>query len=369
METCQGQDSPDELETTQSVRHAGSPMARALKAAAKLAFVGGILLYLVYSGKLRLEALADLRHSWIWLVYAFALFLPQFFLCAVRYRLLLGALKLPGSLGQAFSWTMIGSFFDLAMPLSNGGDLVKAYYVARHAGRGRRSLAVLSVLLDRIVGLLALFVFAWLVCLFAGRQVDDNPQLLRLSRVLLFVCAGSVVLFCILVSPALERSAWRQRLMHRLPYHEKFEALYVAFAGLRRHWAILSVMMGLSLIVQILGCAGILCLAQGLSFTDLSSHQPAGLELVPTLVVLPLAVFLNTFGVAGGLGAGELAFQWLFEHALGLGGGANLALAFHGLFAFTRLLGIPFVLFYRHKAHAPSGRAAAVMAETLAEGG
>ena len=154
-------------------------------AAIKLLLVGGILGYLIHTGKLKLEALGELRHSWIWVVYAFGLFLPQFFLCAVRYRLLLGALRLPGTLGQALSWTMIGSFFDLAMPLSNGGDLVKAYYVAHHAGRGRRSLAVLSVLLDRVVGLLALFVFAWLVCLFAGRQVDDNPQLLRLSRVLL----------------------------------------------------------------------------------------------------------------------------------------------------------------------------------------
>jgi len=216
---------------------------------------------------------------------------------------------------------------------------------------------------------LALFVFAWLVCLFAGRRVDDNPELLRLSRVLLVVCAGSVILFCVLVSPALERSAWRQRLMHLLPYHEKFEALYVAFAGLRRHWVILAAMMGLSLTIQILGCAGILCLAQGLSFTDISTGRPAGLELVSALVVLPLAVFLNTFGVAGGFGVGELAFQWLFEHALGLGGGANLALAFHGLFGLTRMLGIPFVLLYRHKTHAPPGRAAAVVAETFAEGG
>jgi len=287
----------------------------------------------------------------------------------LRYRLLLGALRLPGTLGQAFAWTMIGSFFDLAMPLSNGGDLVKAYYVARHAGRGRRSLAVLSVLLDRVVGLLALFIFAWLVCLFAGRLVDDNPQLHRLSRVLLFVCAGSVAGFGVLVSPALERSAWRRRLMHLLPYHEKFEALYVAFAGLRQHWALLAAMMGLSLLVQMLGCAGILCLAQGLDFTSSSTGLHAELELVPTLVVLPLAVFLNTFGVAGGLGAGELAFQWLFEHALGRGGGANLALAFHALFGLTRLLAIPFVLFYRHKTHAPAGREAAALAETLAEGG
>ena len=51
--------------------------------------------------KLPLGALAELRHGWIWVVYAFGLFLPGFFLCAVRYRMLLSALKLPGTLGQA----------------------------------------------------------------------------------------------------------------------------------------------------------------------------------------------------------------------------------------------------------------------------
>ncbi|MGD0092075.1 MAG: lysylphosphatidylglycerol synthase transmembrane domain-containing protein [Planctomycetota bacterium] len=369
MDTCQGQDGPDELNAPPSAGRPVSLARRALQMAPQLALVAGILGYLIHTGKLDLGALGGLRHRWIWIVYAILCVLPQYFLCAFRYRLLLGALQLPGTLGQAFSWSMIGSFFDLAMPLSNGGDLVKAYYVARHAGRGRRGLAVLSVVLDRVVGLLALFVFAWLVCLFAGRQVDDNPQLLRLSRALLFVCAGSLVAFCVLVSPPLERSALRRRLLHWAPYHAKLEALYVAFAGLRRQWVLLLGMLGLSLIVQILGCAAILFLAKGLPFTNIHTGAPAELELVPTLVVLPLAVFLNTFGVAGGFGMGEAAFQVLFWQLLNVDGGANLALAFHCLFALLRLLGIPFVVFYRHKEHAPPGRIAAEVAETLAEEG
>jgi len=369
MADGQGADSP-EADTSQSARHRGSPAWRAAKALAKVAFVAGILAWLIHQDRLRVSDLGELRHGWIWAVYAFLLFLPAFFLCALRFRLLLAALQLPGTLRQAFSWTMIGCFFDLAMPLSNGGDLVKAYYVAQHAGRGKRSVAVLSVVLDRVVGLLALFVFAWLVCLVAGRQVDDNPDLLRLSRILLVVCAGSVILFFVLVSPMLERSALRKRLMHALPYHAKFEALYVAFAGLRRHVGVLVLMMVLSLVVQVLGCTGILCLAQGLSFTDMATGQPAELQLLPTLVVLPLAVFVNTFGVAGGFGAGEWAFDWLFGLMLGVRGGAALALAFHGLIVLTRLLGIPFVVLYRQEAHTPSVRAAAMeMEETLPEGG
>jgi hypothetical protein len=347
-----------------NAQKSGSRAKRVLMVLARIGIVAAILGYLMRTNRLQLGSLGALRYNWHWALYALILFLPQFFLCALRFRLLLGALKLPGTLGQALSWTMIGSFFDLAMPLSNGGDLVKAYYVARNAGKGRRSLAVLSVLLDRVIGLLALFIFAWLVCLFAGRRVDDNPQLLRMSHVLLFVCAGSVAGFIILVSPMLERSAWRKWLMHKLPYHAKFEALYVAFAGLRGHVGTLVLMLLLSLVIQSFGTAGILCLAQGIPFHELGTEILVRLQIVPAMVVLPLALFLNTFGVAGGFGVGEIAFDALFERMLHIRGGADLALAFHCLFALTRLLGIPFVLLYRHREHVQahrSGEAVAVV--------
>ncbi|MCY3024379.1 MAG: lysylphosphatidylglycerol synthase transmembrane domain-containing protein [Planctomycetota bacterium] len=363
MDGVQGQNDPEELDI-QNMRPAGSRVWRAAKVLAKLILVAVLLGWLIASGRLEVGRLASLRQGWFWAVCSLLLIVPQFFLCALRFRLLLSAMDLPGTLRDTFCWTMIGSFFDAAMPLSTGGDVVKAFYVARHAGRGRRSVAVLSVVLDRVVGLLALFVFAWLVCLFAGQRVTDNPELLRVSRVLLVVCAGSVCAFFALTSSYLERSATRQRLMRLLPLHAKFEAVYVAFAGLRRHLGVLLAMMGISLVIQIVGCICILCLAQGLNFTSAATGQPAHLEIVPAMIVLPLAMFLNTFGVAGGIGVGEVAFEALFVLLLGLNGGAELALAFHGVFLVSRLFGLPFVILYRHKAPAQGGLAASAMAPT-----
>jgi uncharacterized membrane protein YbhN (UPF0104 family) len=334
----------------------------------KVALVAGILAWLWTSDRIELRTFQKLQHGWIWAVYGFLCFLPMYFLCAIRLRLLLGALALPGSLGHSLSWTMIGSFFDVAMPSSNGGDVVKAYYVARHAGKGRRSVAIMSVMLDRVVGLLALFLFALIIALAAGSQVTGKPGLERLPAVLAVICGGTLIAFVILVSPVVERSALRKRLMARLPYHARFETLYAAFAGLRSHWGILLAMLGLSLVIQICGCAGILCLAQGLEFRSVSTGVPVPLQIAESLVVLPLAIFLNTFGVAGGWGVGEAAFGELFRVMLGVSGGVELAMVFHVVAMLSRLLGAPWVLLYRHRARV-HGETVHVqeMAESLAE--
>jgi hypothetical protein len=352
----------------QSTRSTGARPWRLAVTGIKIALVAGILAWLWCSGRIELRTFQKLQHGWMWAVYGFLCFLPMFFLCAVRLRLLLGALNLPGSLGHTFSWTMIGSFFDVAMPSSNGGDVVKAYYVAHHAGKGLRSVAVMSVMLDRVIGLLALFLFALIVALAAGRHVTGQPGLERLPAILAGICGGTLAAFAIVVSPFVERSALRQRLMARLPYHTRLEKLYAALAGLRSRWGVLLAMLGLSLVIQVCGCAGILCLAQGLEFRALDTGQPVPLDVLESLVVLPLAVFLNTFGVAGGWGVGEAAFGELFRVMLGVSGGVELAIVFHFVSMLTRLLGAPWVLLYRHRARA-HGESVHVqdMADTVAE--
>src|SRR5206468_3105858 len=106
---------------------------------------------------------------------------------------------------------------------------------------------------------------------------------------------------------------------------------------------------GLSLLNHTFACAGILCLAQGLTFT--TNGQPVPLPVLPALIVLPLGLFLNTFGMAGGFGAGEAAFEGLFQLILNVKGGTALALIFHVVGVLYRLLGWPFWFFYKKKAH------------------
>lgn len=265
--------------------------------------------------------------------------LPVFPIVAWRFQVILRSVGLDTTYRHALQWTMIGEFFSTALPMSTGGDLVKAVYAAQAFGKGRRSIAVLAVLMDRVVGLFGLFLFALLVCLIGGRTISDNPRLAGLTVLLVIVCGGGVVGFWVVIQPWVEANAWRKRMMARLPLGEKLERVYSGLCEMRRRKRRLFLVLGLSLFNHSLWCGMLLILSRGLG---------QNLNLTESLVVIPLCLFLNTFGFAGGFGAGELAFEILFQAMLGApqGTGTGLAFAYHVLQAIERVVvGLPFYLF------------------------
>jgi uncharacterized membrane protein YbhN (UPF0104 family) len=77
---------------------------------------------------------------------------------AFRWRLLARPLGLRQPLVHFAAFYFIGMFFNLLLPTSVGGDVVRAWYL--DGGSGRRLLALLSVLVDRLSGLLVLLCLA-----------------------------------------------------------------------------------------------------------------------------------------------------------------------------------------------------------------
>lgn len=134
-----------------------------------------VLLLLVGFNRLDLNALTALGETWPWLLKAFVLMLPPFLIVSYRFQIILRSQRVNVSLLQAVRWTMIGSFFDLAMPSSNGGDVIKAGYVMKHVGAGMRTRAVMAVAFDRVLGLLGLFLLASTVGVFGWTVVRDLP--------------------------------------------------------------------------------------------------------------------------------------------------------------------------------------------------
>ena len=320
--------------------------------AIKIGVLVAIFTYLVKTDRLKASDLKALANRWDLTLLAVSLFAPAMLVCALRYQLLLRALGISAHYVDLAAFSMIGMLFDLISPVSNGGDIVKAVYLSRttdvRGGPRRFGIILFSVLLDRIVGFFALFTFALIVCLSAWPQIKVYPELRRTTLVVVLVCMGGLLGFIVLASEKLEKSVLRKRILHRLPFHDKIERIYAGFAGLRHHKRILATMIGLSIVNHMLCCASILILAQGMNFTPDSMGLPPGL-LVPCLTILPLGLFLNTFGPAGGLGAGNLGFEFLFRTVLHLNGGAVLALRYQICGILFRMLGIPFLIFYKHK--------------------
>lgn len=319
----------------------------------KLGVPAIIFIFLFWSGRLKIEELRELARHWKWTLGAMLLFVPAVLVCALRFQLLLGALHIDTRYADNVSLSMIGMLCDLLSPVSNGGDLVKAVYMGRTAltrdGRKPLGLILFAVVIDRIVGMFSLFVLALIVGIAAWPQIEGHADLRRMLAVVILACLAGVLGFMVLVSEKLENSRRRKRLMHILPFHEKLEHIYAGFASLRHHKRTLLTMVGLSLINHLCSCGSILIFAQSMTFTNLSNGAPANLDWAAFVSILPLGLFINSFGFAGGFGVGTLGFDALFRSVLGLKGGAHLALLFQVASLLFRLCGIPFFLFYRHK--------------------
>ena len=76
----------------------------------------------------------------------------------LRWWLLLRTQSIFISLWAAVKLYFLGWFYNICMPGSVGGDLVRAWYVTKHTDK--RFEAVLSVFVDRVVGLLSTLIIA-----------------------------------------------------------------------------------------------------------------------------------------------------------------------------------------------------------------
>jgi uncharacterized protein (TIRG00374 family) len=94
---------------------------------------------------------------------AFGVLLASQVVSAVRWQWLSRPLGFDGPLRRYVGAYFVGMFFNLLLPTSVGGDAVRAVYL--NAGSRRKVAAILSVLLDRLSGLLVLLGVACIAAL------------------------------------------------------------------------------------------------------------------------------------------------------------------------------------------------------------
>lgn len=155
---------------------------------------------------------------------AVAVFPIVFVITAYRWQCILRAVGIVMPLGRTFALNMVGAFYNSFMPGSTGGDLLKAYYAAKQTPN--RTRAVLSVIVDRAIGLLALVIlgggmaaYSWLTS--ADPEDDATRKSMQVAlgsaAILLGVAAGLTIYYV----PALRRLSGLDFVLRRLPMQEQ----------------------------------------------------------------------------------------------------------------------------------------------------
>jgi uncharacterized membrane protein YbhN (UPF0104 family) len=108
--------------------------------------------------------------SWPWLLVAFSLVTFSLVLRAFRWLLLLKGLNAEVRFGRLVELYFVGNFFNAFLPSGFGGDAVRILEAARDVPA---NIAAGTVIVDRLTGLLALFLMALLLLPFRPPQFPD----------------------------------------------------------------------------------------------------------------------------------------------------------------------------------------------------
>ncbi len=209
-----------------------------------------------------------------------------------RWVLLLRATGAPIRAREAARIFLVSSFVGGFLPAGVGGDAARAWSLARHTDR--RSEAVASVAVDRVLGVVALAVLGALGALIWSRSIAAGLRAWVVGVAILSLAGSLAVLWSDRLAAALLRGRLRHGRAGRYAWR-----LAEAMGQYRREPGILAGVLALSLLVQVLRVLQAWALGLGLGiavpFTYYLVFMPIGL----LMLLLPISV--SGFGVPQGV--------------------------------------------------------------------
>lgn len=222
----------------------------------------------------------------------------------VRWYLLVRVVALNLTLRDAFRLSFVGYLANFVSAGSVGGDLFKAFFIAREQPQ-RRAAAVATVLVDRMIGLYALLVVATLA-LLVGRVASESPALQAISRLTYAATAlGGMGVMLILI-PGFTHgqcTRWISQLPKAGPLLERMIAAVRIYRDQR---TIMAGILVLSMLVHAMLAFSIFLLAHGLfgAAPSLGDH----------LIIVPLSCVAGAVPLTpAGLGSFEIAMDELYR--------------------------------------------------------
>ncbi len=163
-------------------------LKRFLITVAKFAMSFAILAYLFHKASKTINSPRFLASdkNWWWLALGLLACLIAHVIGFLRWRVMVRALDLPFTYFDAVRIGFIGLFFNLFAFGVLGGDALRAFYVTREFP-DRKPEAIASVVADRMIGLLTMFLVASIAFLWLDTtQIEtSHPQKLASIR---YVC-------------------------------------------------------------------------------------------------------------------------------------------------------------------------------------
>jgi hypothetical protein len=228
---------------------------------------------LIDAGINGMVAKADRRY----LLAAVLIFPLTYLITSYRWDLLLKVLEIKMRLSRAFVLNMVGAFYNTFLPGSTGGDLLKAYYAGQLTPH--RTRAWMSVLVDRVLGLLALVILGGV----SASTQWHVPACRKVALASAAIIGGTTLCLVIFYVPLLRKITGLDFILKRLPMQRHVLAAVEAMELYRkRPWTgIWSLVVSIPVHITVVTSA----MLAGMAFGILKDHWEYYWVAVPVIVL------------------------------------------------------------------------------------
>jgi uncharacterized protein (TIRG00374 family) len=255
---------------------------------AKIAITLGLIAY-VFSTVDRKAVAASLAAANPWLILlALAFYILAITINGVKWHVLLAALEVRVPFAAVLQYMFVGFFFNSILPANIGGDVMRGYGMARYTDRTAE--AAVSVVVDRIVGLLAYMSAAAVTAIVVVRLMN-HAELQWLFNLALLALAAIGAVLAVMLSRRLRlqiaRLFRRGPLVRLAPMYDGVSAALDAYRFRYRalFYAFLLGLAGL-MAANVVNWLLFEALGGGVPFVDVMLFNP----LIALVLLVPISV-------------------------------------------------------------------------------
>lgn len=283
-----------------------------------------------------------------WIATAFICFAPVLLIVSWRWRMLLGVHGVHLRFWRIFELTMIGQFFSAIGVGTTGGDVIKIFYAAR-AVPPRRAAVAFTIVVDRVIGLVALLLFGVLLSIpNLHLLLSSSKTQAAVGTFYFFAISAAVASIFACIGPFVMKIQTLRTLVKKLPFVHHGASLFMAYEHTARAF-------GTNLLALVGSIPSHVCSTlMGYCVLRAMNLQPAP-PLLASFAIIAIVNMLIALPVSfSGLGLRE-GLYLVFFGLLGIPSDKILAfsLTCFVLNLLWCLVGGPFYFLYRHETHTP----------------
>jgi uncharacterized protein (TIRG00374 family) len=267
------------------------------------------VLYWVYHDPSRraqmVEAIRNAQYRWV--VMAILAYMVVEGAAAFRWHVLLKVQKIHLTVPRLLGLFFIGMFYNQFLPGGTGGDIMKSYYLLKETP-DKKAGALLAVVFDRFIGLVALVAITAILISFRYDFLSQKPEARNLLWILLILLGFSVVF--LLSTFVISGFNLLHSLPARFPGRDKLIEISAAYHLYAHHWRATLVAFLASIVAH---------LATFTTFLFAAYALGAPVPLVNFFAVMPVERTISALPISfAGIGLREKILQIMLSGLCGV---------------------------------------------------